>query len=96
MSWMAALTPSLPTLVEVQPRQTGLDEQRHPQPFLPDWVGLPKPNRDSFGVSVPQIPALLAPGLVAHIQFGSFDANTPGGEHFLASQAPKMLSSRLQ
>lgn len=59
------------SLVEVQPRKVISEERRGPQPFTPDWVGLPKPNRDSFGGSVPQIPALLAPGLLAHIQFVS-------------------------
>lgn len=79
------------SLVEDQLRQTGPDEQRGPQFFLPDWVELPKANRGSFGVSIPQIPALLA-----HIQFMSLGANTSTVEHSLSSQSPKMLSSRLQ
>lgn len=87
-------TPS--SLVEVQPRQPDPDEQRDPQPFLPDGVGFPKTNRNSFGVSVPQIPALMTQVLLAHVQFGSLGANTLDGKHFIPSRTPKMLSSRLE
>lgn len=45
-----------------------------------------KPNRASFGVSIPQIPTLLAPGLLAHVDFQSLElsgANILTGEHFI-------------
>lgn len=41
------------SLFEVQLTQAGLDERRSPKLSLPDWFGLPKPNRFSFGVYVP-------------------------------------------